>query len=127
MSLKEIMDLAQVLFMLFIVMGGGAYLHKNLQKLASSQRNEHIKTALVVADQLVVSAEKALGNGKTQSIQAAQGMKTRLDEMGLRDFFTEEQIAQYIEYAYNKQVNEGVIKPEGKVEAEPLKVENEPV
>ena len=109
MNYKDIFDTIQILFMVFIAAGGGIFLHKNLPKWAATQRNEHIKTALTVADQLVVMVEKLTGTGQQQSQEAAQGMKVRLDEMGIGKYFTEEQIEQYIEYAYNKQVSEGVI------------------
>lgn len=109
MSYKDILETVQILFMAFIAAGGGVFLHRNLPKWAATQRNEHIKTALTVADQLVVMVEKLTGTGQQQSQEAAQGMKVRLDEMGIGKYFTEEQIEQYIEYAYNKQISEGVI------------------
>jgi len=109
MHLKDIIDIAQFVFMVFLAMGGGVFLHRKLPVWAASERNEHIKTALVVADQLVVAAEKYVGSGEQQSNVAATGMKARLDEMGIGKYFTQQQIEKYIEYSYNKQVSEGVI------------------
>lgn len=109
MQIKDFIDIAQFVFMVFMAMGGGVFLHRKLPVWAASERNEHIKTALVVADQLVIAAEKYVGSGEQQSNVAATGMKARLDEMGIGKYFTQQQIEKYIEYSYNKQVSEGVI------------------
>lgn len=98
--MNEILKIITTACMVFFAGGFGYGGAKFLKKQASVQKNEHIKTILTFASQAVLSAQALLGDGKVQQESAAYDVKTRLDENGLGDMFTQAQILAYIKQAY---------------------------
>lgn len=98
--MNEVLKVIQTLVFVFFAGGFGYGGAKFLKKQASVQKNEHIRTILTFASQAVLSAQALLGDGKVQQESAAYDVKSRLDENGLGDKFTQAQILAYIKQAY---------------------------
>lgn len=100
MTINNIIGLLQSLLILVFVSGGGYVASKWLKKQASSQKNEHIKTALSFASQAVLGVQGLLAPGSVQETSALSTLLKRLDDNGLGNLFTEEQALDYIKQAY---------------------------
>lgn len=100
MSINNVIGLLQSSLILVFVSGGGYVASKWLKKQASSQKNEHIKTALSFASQAVLGVQGLLAPGSVQETSALSTLLKRLDDNGLGNLFTEEQALAYIKQAY---------------------------
>ena len=100
MNINNIIGLLQSAIILAFVSGGGYVASKWLKKQASSQKNEHIKTALSFASQAVLGVQGLLAPGSVQETSALANLLKRLEDNGLGHLFTEEQALAYIKQAY---------------------------
>ena len=98
--LNEILKVINTLVETGLAVGIGYVLSKGLNFLASHNKNNNIKKALIFASQAVLTAQEFLGGGNVQQAAAAAEMKKRLDENNIGKKFTQEQILTYIKQAY---------------------------
>lgn len=89
--------------------GGWKWLDAVLVAKAATSRNERIKTALQVADQIVIGAQKFFGTGQEQHDKAVTVMQKRLDSMGYGKYFNLKEVDAYVQSAYMKQKVAGVL------------------
>lgn len=114
-KLVVVLAVAKVIGGVIAFYGGWKWLDAALVAKAASARNERIKTALQVADQVVIGAQKFFGTGKEQHDEAVTFMQKRLDSMGYGKYFNLQEVDAYVQSAYMKQKVAGVLPKDDKI------------
>lgn len=106
----------QTVALVAVALGILPWLHERInlerQKIAeskASKKSKDLDFALKIADQAVLAVEKIAGSGEAQNTSAVIAVKQRLEENGLGNKFTDEQISQIIHSQYIHLKSDGSI------------------